>query len=133
MEMQKKPWFFKGLTALLLAASAAFASNWEVPLEVSTSIIVAWNDGITTPSKPVVLRGENAALESTSTVLDTEMTRNTISVYTSTTSRGFAAWNDGVTNQFLEASRTFEPIDETANLLRALEKKRLIYQPTRYP
>lgn len=97
--------------------------------------VVAWNDGSGSPSKLVALRGQNTELETTSSVVDAEMELNTLNVYVSPTSRGFAAWNDSVTNNFAEASRTFDGTssDPTTNLLRALGKKRLIYQPTRYP
>lgn len=96
--------------------------------------IIAWDFPATnTANQLFVIRGQNATLEATSSVIDSTITAKSLNVYTSTTSRGFASWVDLTGNQFAEASRTFEPIDATTNLLRALGKKRLIYQPTRYP
>lgn len=94
--------------------------------------IVAWTEGTADPYSLIALRGQNTTLEATSTIIDAEVANDSTNIYTSTTSRGFATWNDIVTNGFAEASRTYEP-PTPGPLLYILGKKRLIYQQTRYP
>lgn len=94
--------------------------------------IVAWDEGTGDPSNLIALRGQNTTLESTSSVIDSEIRSKSANIFITTTSRGFAAWNDFSTTQFAEASRTYEP-PSPSSLLQALGKKRLIYQQTRYP
>lgn len=88
--------------------------------------IVAWNDGNTdaAPHNLVALRGEGITMEPPSTNLDSEMMKGTLSIFTSTTSRGFATWIDHVGNQFVEASVSFEPIIINANNSHSLRSKK---------
>lgn len=116
--------------------------SWASPITLSTGVgnatpildvnhdghmIAGWRDGGKLFNTK---RGENGTFES-STALVTTNQVDLSTIATNAEGRGFTTWTE--TAGLTTVSVTFEPINPTKNLLKALGKKRLIFQQTRYP
>lgn len=90
---------------------------------------------------PVTLKTRSSSSGTVNTdgpyTVDTNLTSNTFSVAASDSAKGFASWIDnGSLNGYVESTGTNLPDDTTVavdDLIRALGKKRLIYQKGLYP